>query len=112
MTDRFAALEQIIVDRLAGGDASSSYTAQLAAAGLAKVAQKLGEEAVETVVAALVEDDAALTGEAADLMFHLALLLRLRGLSLDDVAAELGRRHGQSGLAEKAARAPTAGGRR
>ncbi len=102
--DPFDQLEQIIGARLAEGDAASSYVAKLAARGLPKVAQKLGEEAVETVIAALGEDDAALTGEAADLMFHLAVLLRLRGLSLADVAAELGRRHGTSGIAEKAAR--------
>lgn len=104
MTDRFAALEQVIADRLAAGDAGSSYVASLAAKGLPKVAQKVGEEAVETVIAALGEGDGALIGEAADLFFHLTLLLRLRGLGLDDVAAELARRHGMSGLAEKAQR--------
>ena len=104
MTDRFAPLEQIIADRLAAGDASASYVASLAAQGVAKVAQKVGEEAVETVIAAVADDDAALVGEAADLLFHLTLLLRLRGLGLDDVAAELDRRHGTSGLTEKAGR--------
>ncbi len=105
MTDRFAALEQIIADRLAAADPASSYVASLAAKGLPKVAQKVGEEAVETVIAALGEPDAALVGEAADLFFHLTLLLKLRGLGLDDVSAELDRRHGTSGLAEKAGRA-------
>lgn len=104
MTDRFAALETIIAERLASGDSGGSYVASLAAKGLPKVAQKLGEEAVETVIAALGEPDEALVGEAADLLFHLTLLLKLRGLGLDDVAAELARRHGTSGLAEKAAR--------
>ena len=104
MTDRFATLETIIAERLAAADAGASYVASLAAKGLPKVAQKLGEEAVETVIAALGEPDEALVGEAADLLFHLALLLKLRGLGLDDVAAELARRHGTSGLAEKAAR--------
>ena len=104
MTDAFAIVEQTIADRLASGDAGSSYVAQLAAKGLPKVAQKLGEEAVETVIAALGEGDAALVGEAADLVFHLTLLLKMRGLSLDDVAAELARRHGTSGLDEKASR--------
>lgn len=104
MNDRFAPLEQVIADRLAAGDAGSSYVAKLAAAGLPKVSQKVGEEAVETVIAALNESDSALVGEAADLLFHLTLLLQLRGLGLDDVAAELARRHGTSGLAEKAAR--------
>jgi phosphoribosyl-ATP pyrophosphohydrolase len=104
MTDRFATLETIIAERLAAGDAGASYVASLAAKGLPKVAQKLGEEAIETVIAALSEPDEALVGEAADLVFHLTLLLKLRGLGLDDVAAELTRRHGTSGLAEKAAR--------
>ena len=104
MTDRFATLEQGIADRLAVGDAASSYVASLAAKGLPKVAQKVGEEAVETVIAALNEADDKLVGEAADLLFHLTLLLKLRGLGLDDVSAELARRHGTSGLAEKAAR--------
>lgn len=105
MDDRFAPLEQIIADRLAAGDAASSYVASLAAKGLSKVAQKVGEEAVETVIASLGETDEALVAEATDLLFHLTLLLRLRGLGLDDVAAELDRRHGTSGLAEKAGRA-------
>jgi phosphoribosyl-ATP pyrophosphohydrolase len=104
MTDRFTPLEQIIADRLTAADTGGSYVATLAAKGLPKVAQKVGEEAVETVIAALTEDDAALVGEAADLLFHLTLLLKLRGLGLDDVAAELARRHGTSGLVEKAAR--------
>ena len=68
------------------------------------IARKLGEEAVETVVAALSGDDAALTAEAADLVFHLLVLLNAKGLSLSDVEAELARREGLSGIAEKAAR--------
>ncbi|MEK6541754.1 MAG: phosphoribosyl-ATP diphosphatase [Pseudomonadota bacterium] len=104
MTDRFASLESIIAARLTMGQVDSSYVAALAAKGLPKVAQKLGEEAVETVIAALSESDAALIGEAADLLFHLTLLLKMRGLGLDDVAGELARRHGTSGLDEKASR--------
>lgn len=104
MTDRFASLESIIDARLTMGQADSSYVASLAAKGLPKVAQKLGEEAVETVIAALSEGNAALIGEAADLLFHLTLLLKMRGLGLDDVAGELARRHGISGLEEKASR--------
>ncbi len=69
-----------------------------------KIARKLGEEATETIIAALSEDSDALAGEAADLVYHLLVLLAARGLSLDDVAAVLDRRHGVSGLAEKAAR--------
>jgi phosphoribosyl-ATP pyrophosphohydrolase len=104
MTQRFFALELIVADRLAAGDAAASYVAKLAAGGLAKVAQKVGEEAVETVIAALGEPDKKLIGEAADLLFHLTLLLKMRGITLDDVETELTRRHGTSGLAEKAAR--------
>ncbi|HWV60913.1 MAG TPA: phosphoribosyl-ATP diphosphatase [Sphingopyxis sp.] len=97
-------LESIVRDRLAAGDAEASYVASLAAKGRGKIAQKLGEEAVETVIAALTEDDAALTGEAADLVFHLTILLADRGLSWNDIATELERRHGTSGHAEKAGR--------
>lgn len=85
-------------------DPARSYVAKLHAKGVAKIAQKLGEEAVETVIAALGEDDAALTGEAADLVFHLLVLLDARGLALADVLAELERREGVSGIAEKASR--------
>ena len=85
-------------------DPKQSYVAKLHARGIAKIAQKLGEEAVETVIAALSEDDAALTGEAADLLFHLLVLLDARGLSFADVLAELERREGVSGVAEKASR--------
>ena len=86
-------------------DPATSYVAKLHAKGIAKIAQKLGEEAVETVIAALSEDAAALTGEAADLLFHLLVLLDARGLTFADVLAELERREGVSGVAEKAGRA-------
>jgi phosphoribosyl-ATP pyrophosphohydrolase len=99
-----ARLETVVKDRLAAGDAGASYVASLAAKGRGKIAQKLGEEAVETVIAALGEDDAALTGEAADLIFHLTVLLADRGIAWADVAAEIERRHGTSGHAEKASR--------
>ncbi len=99
-----SALELVVEARLAAGDPDSSYVARLAAAGLPKIAQKLGEEAVETVIAALAEDDAHLVGEAADLVFHLTLLLHQRNLGWADVLAELERRHGTSGIAEKASR--------
>ena len=97
-------LEAVVKDRLAAGEAGASYVASLAAKGRGKIAQKVGEEATETIIAALTEDDAALAGEAADLIFHLTVLLAERGLGWDDIAAELGRRHGTSGHAEKAAR--------
>src|SRR3546814_14431359 len=68
-------LESVVRDRLAAPDASASYVASLAAKGRGKIAQKLGEEATETIIAALTADDAALTGESADLLFHLTVLL-------------------------------------
>ena len=87
-----------------GGDVSQSHTAQLFHKGTAKIAQKLGEEAVETVIAAIADDKAEVVKEGADLLFHLTVLLADMGLSLDDVYAELDRREGLSGIAEKAAR--------
>lgn len=96
-------LEQTILARR-DADPSSSYVAKLRAKGRGKMAQKFGEEAVETVIAALTEDKAALTGEAADLMFHLIVLLADCDVSLGDVCAELDRRDGVSGLDEKASR--------
>ena len=101
--DAFARLEATIRARRAA-PADASYIASLFARGRAKIAQKLGEEAVETVIAAMGDDPAAIVPEAADLMFHLAVLLADAGLSLDDVRAELMRREGLSGLAEKAGR--------
>ena len=86
------------------GDPDTSYIARLTAAGRAKIAQKLGEEAIETVIAACGADPAAIVPEAADLLFHLLVLLADAGLSLDDVRKELARREGLSGIAEKAAR--------
>ncbi|UIJ46814.1 phosphoribosyl-ATP diphosphatase [Sphingomonas cannabina] len=101
--DQLDALEATIRQRLIA-DPDSSYVARLAAKGRAKIAQKLGEEAVETVIAAMGDDGAALTSEAADLTFHLLVLLAHAGVSFDDVRAELARREGVSGLDEKASR--------
>lgn len=84
--------------------AESSYTKQLLEAGPAKCAKKLGEEAVETVIAALNESKEALTSEAADLLYHLLVVLEARDVALDDVLNVLAARMGQSGLAEKASR--------
>ena len=84
--------------------AEKSYTRQLLDAGPAGCARKLGEEAVETVIAALVQDDAALTAEAADLIYHLLVLLESRRIEIADVLAILAGRMGTSGLAEKAQR--------
>lgn len=86
------------------GDPETSYTARLTAKGRAKIAQKLGEEAVETVIAAMADDRCEIVAESADLLFHLAVLLADAGLSFDDVRAELTRREGTSGLEEKAGR--------
>ena len=82
----------------------SSYTASLFARGRGRIAQKLGEEAVETVIAAMDDDPAKIVPEAADLLYHLLVLLVDAGLTLDEVRAELARREGMSGLAEKAER--------
>jgi len=81
-----------------------SYVAKLHAKGLPKIAQKLGEEATEAVIAALTGDEAELVGEAADLLFHLLVLLGAKGVTLEQVLAELDRREGVSGLTEKASR--------
>ena len=89
-------------------DPATSYTARLFSRGRAKIAQKVGEEAVETVIAALAQDSsdhrAALIGEATDLVFHLLVLLADAGVSLDDIRAEIAHREGVSGIDEKAAR--------
>jgi phosphoribosyl-ATP pyrophosphohydrolase len=103
MNDTIAALEATIRARRSG-DPATSYVAKLSAAGRAKIAQKVGEEAVETVIAAMAGNPAEVTSEAADLIFHLALLLADMDLSFDDVFKELERREGMSGIAEKAAR--------
>ncbi|MEM8663544.1 MAG: phosphoribosyl-ATP diphosphatase [Pseudomonadota bacterium] len=97
------ALEAIVRARLADPDAKS-YTRTLAAKGVDKCAEKFGEEAVETVIAAVQRDRAALTGEAADAVYHLTVLLTVSGLSWSDVLAELSRRTSRSGLEEKASR--------
>ena len=83
-----AKLEGVIAQR-ASEKPDASYTAKLLAKGINKVAQKVGEEGVETALAAVVQDDAALLGEAADLLYHLVVLLRSRGLSLKQVDAVL-----------------------
>ena len=95
---------EAIVARRATADPADSWTARLIAAGPGKAAQKLGEEAIETVIAALGDDRDALIGESADLLYHWLVVCRLRGIALEDVLAELETRSAQSGLAEKAAR--------
>lgn len=85
-------------------DPQSSYVAQLTHRGTPVMARKLGEEAVETCVAALAGTREELVGEAADVLFHLMVLLADKGVSLEEVMAELDRREGVSGLDEKASR--------
>jgi phosphoribosyl-ATP pyrophosphohydrolase len=101
--DTLAHLEQVIKERRAASP-EESYVASLVARGLPVIARKLGEEAVEAVVAALTDNREELIGEAADVLFHLLVLLAEKGISLDEVLAELDRREGLSGLSEKAAR--------
>jgi phosphoribosyl-ATP pyrophosphohydrolase len=87
-----------------GADPDTSWTAKLLARGPEKCAQKFGEEAVEAVIEAVRGDREKLVAEAADVLFHLLVMLASRGVSLAQVEAELDRREGTSGLAEKAAR--------
>ncbi|HZZ69858.1 MAG TPA: phosphoribosyl-ATP diphosphatase [Phenylobacterium sp.] len=91
------------VESRKGGDPSASYTAKLLA-DPSLAAKKLGEEAIEAVIAATQGDKGALAAESADLIYHWLVVLAAAGVSLDDVAAKLETREGTSGLAEKAAR--------
>ncbi len=97
------ALEKTIRQRRSA-DPTQSYVAKLTARGRAKIAQKVGEEAVETVIAAMAADRDGVVGESADLLFHLLVLLADLDIPLDAVLDELDRREGLSGIAEKAAR--------
>jgi phosphoribosyl-ATP pyrophosphohydrolase len=99
------------LDRLAatiaarkGADPDTSWTAKLLAKGPEKCAEKFGEEAVEAIIEAVKGDRAKLTAEAADVVYHLLVMLAARDVTLADVLAELERREGTSGMAEKAAR--------
>jgi phosphoribosyl-ATP pyrophosphohydrolase len=92
-----------VIDSRKGGDPSASYTAKLLA-NPALAAKKLGEEAVETVIAATQGDKAAIAAESADLIYHWLVVLAAAGVSLDEVAAKLEAREGTSGLDEKAGR--------
>ncbi len=104
MNDILERLEQLIAARAADGSPDSSYVARQMAKGPLKLAEKLGEEAVETVIAAVAQDNKALAAEAADLLFHLLMVLTARGVPLSAVLKELERREGKSGLDEKAGR--------
>ncbi|MEZ2328760.1 phosphoribosyl-ATP diphosphatase [Mesorhizobium sp. RCC_202] len=104
MTDfSLAELEQIIDQRAHSGD-PDSWTAKLFAKGMDKAAQKLGEEAVETVIAAVKGDNKAVVSESADLLYHWLVVLGIAGIPLEDVLKELESRTGRSGIAEKASR--------
>lgn len=98
-----ADLERIVAERARSGD-PQSWTAKLFAGGQERAAKKLGEEAVETVIAAMQGDEARLVSESADLLYHLLVVLAVGGVRLETVMAELESRTGRTGIAEKAAR--------
>ena len=98
-----ARLYETIVSRK-GADAGTSYTASLFAGGAPLICRKVGEEAIETTIEGLKGDAPALTRESADLLYHLLVLWAQAGVRPEDVWAELARREGTSGIAEKAAR--------
>jgi phosphoribosyl-ATP pyrophosphohydrolase len=103
LSKTLARLEATIAERQ-GGDPDRSYTARLLAEGPARAARKFGEEALETVIAAIETDRAGLAAESADLLYHWLVLLAASGVSTDEVAAALESREGRSGLDEKASR--------
>lgn len=96
-------LAAVIQSRI-GADPNTSWTAKLLAKGPEKCAEKFGEESIEAIIEAVKGDRDALTREAADVIYHLLVMLAARGVSLADVEAELAHREGQSGIAEKASR--------
>jgi phosphoribosyl-ATP pyrophosphohydrolase len=103
MTFSLDQLDQRVVDRAAASP-DESYTARLLKDGIDRCARKFGEEAVELVIASVARDKAGLTAEAADVFYHLLVLLKASSIPLADVMDELERRTAQSGLAEKASR--------
>ena len=103
MSDTLSRLAATIAARK-GADPETSWTARLLAKGPEKAAEKFGEEAVEAIIEAVKGDRARLTSEAADVLYHLLVMLTARDVTLDEVMAELERREGTSGIAEKAAR--------
>ena len=92
------------IDERAGASAEASYTRSLLDKGAAHCARKFGEEAIEFTIAAAVLDESAVRAEAADVLYHLLVVLRVRGVALSSVMDELGKRSKQSGHQEKAAR--------
>lgn len=103
MTNALDRLATTIADRK-GADPATSWTAKLLSEGPEKAAEKFGEEAVEAVIEAVRGDKVRLTAEAADVLYHLLVMLAARDVSLADVLSELERREGTSGIAEKASR--------
>lgn len=103
LSEVLARLQATIAARK-GADPSSSYTAKLLAGGPGKAAKKLGEEATETVIAAIQGDKDALAAESADLLYHWLVLLEAAGVTTDAVAEKLASREGTSGIDEKASR--------
>ena len=101
LEDLFASIEA-----RATADPETSWTAKLLATGPEKCAEKFGEESIEASIEAVKDDKTQLTSEAADVLFHLLVMLKSRDVALSDVMDELARRQGQSGLSEKAARDP------
>lgn len=93
-----------VIDARASADPDSSWTAKLLAKGPEKCAEKFGEEAIEAIIEAVKDDKPRLTSEAADVVFHLLVMLKSRNIPLADVMNELAQRQGQSGLTEKASR--------
>ena len=106
MSDRPHTLDRLwstIEDRR-GADPDESWTARLLSKGPEKCAEKFGEEAIEALIEAVKGDSDALVREGADVLYHFCIMLASRGVALKDVLSELDRRHGTSGVAEKAAR--------
>jgi phosphoribosyl-ATP pyrophosphohydrolase len=108
MTDHRLEVLAALADEIASRKSASpetSYTAKLLSQGVEKCAKKFGEEAVELALAAVLREKTHITAEAADVLYHLLVLLKSSDVALSDVMAELARRQGVSGIAEKAARA-------
>jgi phosphoribosyl-ATP pyrophosphohydrolase len=103
-TTALARLEATVRERIAAGEAEASYVASLVFKGHGHIARKLGEEALELVIAAVEGEEPEIVAEATDLIFHLTVLLAARGIGWDAIEAELDRRAGTSGHDEKAAR--------
>lgn len=106
MTQNQTSLDRLqhVIQTRANAEPDQSYTAKLLSKGTARIAKKLGEEAVELVIAAVEADKAAIISESADVLYHWLVLLQSAEVSAQEVYAELDRRHGQSGLEEKANR--------